>query len=256
MSLRYGEAFPRNESLSPLTSSGRKRIPDEARPFIISWNGINTVSELIYGMQELLDFGLDLATILVVTGLKTSIDITTLLMSISSWKDYSRQKLTTSLRSMERSGTPTPTLPTEKLTRSTVIGGLHIEILLVGDLSETTPIIFSLVPDIQIPESRSMWGRDDHKYNDCRTQKPDFHWVALLFTVMTSADADGMLLPPDVQSINTFFGFINRSFTQDYGRLPPGPDGYYYRRAVPLTVNTKLFLALPYYFQLAKEVMI
>lgn len=57
---------------------------------------------------------------------------------------------------------------------------------------------------------------------------------------MSSTDpATGQISPPDSQSIQTFFGVkkSGNTFTKVAEKLPPGPDGHWYRRSIPLTVR-------------------
>lgn len=66
---------------------------------------------------------------------------------------------------------------------------------------------------------------------------------------MTSADENGKLLPPDVKSIETFLGIVENpdgTFSRGVGKLPPGPDGHWYRRSVPLTVSIVCCTILAY----------
>lgn len=57
---------------------------------------------------------------------------------------------------------------------------------------------------------------------------------------MASAGEDGNPLPPDVRSIDTFFGIVENqdgTFSKTQSKLPPSPDGHWYRRAAPSTVS-------------------
>lgn len=55
---------------------------------------------------------------------------------------------------------------------------------------------------------------------------------------MPSADENGAVGPPDLDVIQTFFGVKangDGTFTHVAEKLPPGPDGHWYRRSIPLT---------------------
>ena len=57
---------------------------------------------------------------------------------------------------------------------------------------------------------------------------------------MSSTDpATGEISPPDSLSIQTFFGAqkSGSTFVKVPEKLPPGPDGNWYRRSTPLTVR-------------------
>ncbi|EGF99482.1 uncharacterized protein MELLADRAFT_112693 [Melampsora larici-populina 98AG31] len=87
------------------------------------------------------------------------------------------------------------------------------------------------------------------QYDMCRNSNPECHWgvieqlvfylgQAFIPTMMTSTGADGLPGPALVDSINQFMGIVKQpdgTFTRGHSHLPPGPEGVWYRRTIPLT---------------------
>ncbi|KAG0148598.1 hypothetical protein CROQUDRAFT_654683 [Cronartium quercuum f. sp. fusiforme G11] len=284
--------IPTTLDLAPVASIGRKRIPDEDHPFrapgpddirggcpglnilanygYISRDGITTVSELIYGMQEMLGFGADLATVLAAVGLLTSVDLTTLKISIGKTDSRTDGPLSGLF------GTAPGLFSTEAHGKFEVDGSLaYVDAYFAnGDTFQFDSNRWRKYRQLAVNHFEGVMTTKwvgavrDLEYHECRDKNPRCNWnilnqlvfylgQAFIPNLMTSADADGNPLPADVKSIETFFGLIENpdgSFTHGHSRLPPGPDGHFYRRAVPatlaqvLTTLTDTLLAYPVEF--------
>ena len=60
---------------------------------------------------------------------------------------------------------------------------------------------------------------------------------AFPYTVMTSSDDNGLPTAPTVEAISIFWGVQDNgdgTYTKVPEKLPPGPDGKWYRRSVPI----------------------
>lgn len=265
--------IPTTLDLAPVVAIGRKIIPDKEHPFMVPGptdirggcpglnimanygyiprNGITTMAEMTYGMEEMLGFGPDLSLVLVAFALKTSVDLTTLKMSIGRTDSRTDGPLTGLL------GTAPGLFSAEAHNKYEIDGSLAYEDAYFAD-GQTDQFsgdrwkkyrqvaidhFGGIMTTRWIGEVRFM------QYKECRALNPNCHWAgvdqlafyaaqALTSTSMTSSGEDGIPLPPDVRSIEKFFGItenVDGSLSKTDSRLPPGPDGNWYRRAVPST---------------------
>ncbi|KAF7971576.1 hypothetical protein HWV62_20828 [Athelia sp. TMB] len=76
-------------------------------------------------------------------------------------------------------------------------------------------------------------------------------------TAMTSADQNGIPVPPTIEAMTTFFGVIDNgdgTYSKGAEQLPPSSDGVFYRRSAPLTfaelalLGDQAYLAHPVVF--------
>ncbi|KAF7971577.1 hypothetical protein HWV62_20830 [Athelia sp. TMB] len=99
-----------------------------------------------------------------------------------------------------------------------------------------------------------------NNYNDCVHTNPECSWEEkeILFyigdcltqTVMASSDENGVVGPPTIEAISTFFGVHDNgdgTYSKVPEMLPVGPDGNWYRRSIPLSALEILHLGLDAY---------
>ncbi|EGG08726.1 uncharacterized protein MELLADRAFT_104776 [Melampsora larici-populina 98AG31] len=259
-------------NLKPVLPTGRKRIPDDDHPFMppgpndirggcpglnimanygyISRNGITDVGEMMYGMQEMLGFAFDTAAIVTTLGIKSSTDLTTLKASIGRTDSRTDGPLSGLF------GTA-PGFFSENAHNKFEIDGSLTRVdgyFANGDTDHFDSDHWKKYRQLAIDH---FGGVMDFKfegaarfmqYKECREKNPECTWApgeqlslyiaqAFVSDTMTSADENGNLLPPDVRSIETFLGIVENpdgTFSRTAGKLPPGPDGHWYRRSVPL----------------------
>ncbi|KAH9818502.1 hypothetical protein DFH28DRAFT_888654 [Melampsora americana] len=234
-------AIPTSFNLAPVISVGRKIIPDAAHPFrppgptdvrggcpglnllanygYLPRNGITDMTTLLYASEEGLGMAPDLAAILVAFALKTCVDLTTLKMSIGDTDSRTDGPLTFLLGRAPGLFAPATHNEYEE-----------------DEYNGTMPLEWN--GDVRFQE-----------YNLCRNSNPQCHWAlfdqlafymaqALVPSIMPSSGPDGKPGPPLADSINEFMGIAKHSdgtFTRTNERLPHGPEGAWFRRAIPLT---------------------
>ncbi|EGF99554.1 uncharacterized protein MELLADRAFT_73362 [Melampsora larici-populina 98AG31] len=260
-------------NLKPVLPIGRKRIPDADHPFMppgpndirggcpglnimanygyISRNGITDAGEVMYGMQEMLGFSFDIAAIILVLGIKSSFDLTTLKTSIGRTDSRTDGPLSGLF------GTASGFFSKASHNKFEVDGSLtrvdgyfangntdHFDSNHWKQYRQLAIDHFGGVMDFKFEGAARFM-----QYKECREKNPECTWAlgeqlplyiaqAFVSDTLTSADENGNLLPPDVKSVETFFGIVENpdgTFSRGVGKLPPGPDGYWYRRSVPLT---------------------
>ncbi|KAG0147422.1 hypothetical protein CROQUDRAFT_42942 [Cronartium quercuum f. sp. fusiforme G11] len=222
----------------------------------ISRNGITNMTQLIYGSEDvffIISLAPDLALVLIAFALKTSVDLTTLKMSIGVTDSRTDGPLTGLLG-------PSPGFYSPEAHKTYEIDGS----LAADDacFHHGEPYHFNgtrwdkFVDDkvdhyggiMTIP-----WNREVRfmQYNEFRNLNPECHWAAvdefafytaqnLISTLMPSSEQDGKVGPALVYTIDTFFGYHNNSsgqFTRGDGIYPPESQGVWYRRTVPHTVS-------------------
>ncbi|EGF99555.1 uncharacterized protein MELLADRAFT_73364 [Melampsora larici-populina 98AG31] len=284
--------IPTTLDLGPTIASGRKRIPDDDHPFqspgptdirggcpglnimanygYISRNGITNVSELMYGMQEMLGFGPDISAVIVALGVKASFDLTSLKTSIGQTDSR------TDGPNSALFGTAPGFFSKASHNKFEVDGSLsRVDgYFAKGNTDRFDSDHWKKYRKLAVDKFGGLTSIDFdgaarfEQYKECREKNPQCQWAvgeqfplyiaqAFVGDTMTSADANGNLLPPDVKSIQTFFGIIENSdgtFSRGDNKLPPGPDGFWYRRTVPLSLPqqaatlNKTYLAYPVEF--------
>ncbi|EGF99480.1 uncharacterized protein MELLADRAFT_94316 [Melampsora larici-populina 98AG31] len=253
-------AIPTSFNLAPAISVGRKIIPDAAHPFIapgptdvrggcpglnllanygfLPRNGITDMTTLLYAAEEGFGFSTDLASILVAFALKTCVDLTTLKMSIGDTDARTDGPLTFLLGRAPGLFSPTTHNEYETTDDAYFAGGQTDQFN--GSRWRTWYQLAGLIPCLRF---------DIIKYNLCRNSNPQCHWAVvdqiafyiaqcLVPTIMPSAGADGLPGPALSDSINQFMGIVKQSdgtFTRGHSHFPPGPEGVWYRRTIPLT---------------------
>ncbi|KAG0144518.1 hypothetical protein CROQUDRAFT_723950 [Cronartium quercuum f. sp. fusiforme G11] len=266
--------IPTSLDLAPIVTAGRKIIPDKDHPFIapeegdirgacpglnlmsnygyIPRNGITTMTEMTYGMEEMLGLSPALSAVLVAFALKTSVDLTTMKMSIGQTDSRTDGPLSGIL------GTAPGLFSAEAHNKYEIDGSLAaVDAYFAGGQTDhfsserwkkyrqVAIDHFGGIMTIQwVGEVRYM------QYKECRDLNPECHWAAvdelafygaqaLVATSMTSSDEVGKPRPADVHSIDTFFGIVENkdgTFSKTHSKLPPGPEGHWFRRAVPSTL--------------------
>ncbi|KAH9818500.1 Chloroperoxidase [Melampsora americana] len=270
------DAIPTSFNLEPLISVGRKIIPDEEHPFIppgptdvrggcpglnllanygyIPRNGITDMTTLLYASQEGLGLSADLSLVLIALALKTSVDLTTLKMSIGDTDARTDGPLTFLL------GRAPGLFSSVTHNKYEVDGSLATDDAFFAG-GRTNQFNGSRWASwYQLAETKYKgtmpiaWNADVRfmQYNLCRNTNPQCHWVSIISgnvlvfylgqafvpTIMPSAEANGLPGPALVDSVNEFMGIVKQSngtFVRGHSRLPPGPEGVWYRRTVPLT---------------------
>lgn len=270
-------AIPTTIDLPLVASVGRKRIPDADHPFkapgphdqrggcpgmnimanygYIPRNGIATLTDMISGMEEMLGFGPDIAAVIAGLGFIASFDLTTLKTSIGQTDHRTDGPLTPLF------GTAPGFFSKESHNKFEVDGSMsRVDgYWAKGDTNHFDSDHWKKHKQLAIEKYNGLmtakfWGEARFmQYNDCRNNNPQCQWAigqqahayiagAFITNTMASADIHGNPGPPDVESIQTFFGIIehpNGTFSQGLGKLPPSKDGYWYRRN-PLTVVEQL----------------
>ncbi|KAF9528527.1 heme-thiolate peroxidase [Crepidotus variabilis] len=264
-----------NITLPGVVTTGRKAIPDSAHPFAapgptdqrggcpglnimanygyINRNGITDVGELLYAQQEMLGFALDFAAFLVALGVKSSVDPTTLKMSIGT---------TDSRTSGPLSGL-FPQVP-----------GLfsypaHTKYEVDGSLAYTDECFTSdhsgghfnsTIWAINVAIAQTYGGLMNIEFNGdaryaayqrCVSQNPTCTWQfepQLIFyggetftwTSIPSTKEDGTREHATIDVVSTFIGAHDNgdgTYSHVPERLPVGSDGLWYRRSIPLTLG-------------------
>ncbi|KAH9811650.1 Chloroperoxidase [Melampsora americana] len=272
--------IPTSLDLGPVASIGRKRIPDSDHPFIapgpndirggcpglnimanygyISRNGITNVAEVIYAQQEMLGLAPDLAIGIALLGVRAAVDITTLKMSIGKTDSRTDGPLTGLF------GTAPGLFSPLAHNKFEIDGSLsrpdrYFE---HGDSDHFDSNYWKKFRDLAFERYNGLMTREYIgearfiQYKTCRYTNPECEWAlgeqlvhtseSFLAYALVSADVHGNPSPPHVKDIETFFGIIENpdgSFSRGNGMLPPSADGYWYRRATPLTLAEQ-FLSL------------
>jgi len=275
-------------SSSPVTV-GRKAIPDADHPFMapgstdirggcpglnvmanygyISRTGITDIHELMYGMQEMLGFGPDTAALLVILGVKAAVDLTTFKLSIGRTDPRTNGVLSSVFGQIPGFFSP---LAHNKFEVDGSLSRVD-EYFAQGDTDHFTSEHWKKFRTLSIDHfdglmtSRFCGAARFQAYQDCRNNNPHCQWaigeqlalyVAQSFVskTMASAAPDGSSGDPDVKSIESFFGIFendNGTYYRGDNKLLPGPDGFWYRRTVPLSLVeaaltlTDTYLAYP-----------
>ncbi|KAM0752570.1 hypothetical protein T439DRAFT_371403 [Meredithblackwellia eburnea MCA 4105] len=257
-----GLNIPRSLDLPYLVSVGTKVIPDAAHPFKApgptdrrggcpglnimsnygckSSPGIVTAGELIYGMVEMLGYGVDFATALVALALRSgAMDPTTLKMSIGQTDSRTNGPFSLVL------GQAPGLFDYAAHNRYEVDGSMAYDDSYFHRTSFNSGAFFNgnrfatmqALADSQFGGLYSMEFQQEHRYRayqDCVASNPTCSW----FMGMSSTDpATGQISPPDSASVQSFFGAqpSGSTFVKVPEKLKPGPDGHWYRRSTPLT---------------------
>ncbi|KAG0148448.1 hypothetical protein CROQUDRAFT_654963 [Cronartium quercuum f. sp. fusiforme G11] len=205
----------------------------------------------MYGMQEMLGFAADLALSVTILGLKTSIDLTTMKMSIGQTDPRTDGPLS------ELFGTA-PGLSSHEAHNKFEVDGSFSRIDAYwanGNTDHFTSDHWKKYRQLAVDQFGGLMTMDfvgvgrSMQYNECRNTNPECQWTLVeqvhsyaaqgfVSSTMASADEDGNPSPPDIKSLETFFGIVegpNGTYSRTHGKLPAGPDGHWYRRATPLT---------------------
>ncbi|KAH9818917.1 Chloroperoxidase [Melampsora americana] len=269
-----GLGIPSNINLAPIVSTGRKIIPDAEHEFMepgpgdirglcpglnlmanhgyIPRNGITDMTQLAYGLEEGLGLAPDLTLVLIVFALKTSVDLTTMKMSIGGTDPRTDGPLSGLL------GRAPGLFSAEAHDKYEIDGSLG------GDDAYWSPNGVSQFNGTRWNRWRQIavekydgimsipWNAEVRymQYKECRETNPQCHWATLdqfafyaaqnlISTLMPSAEEDGKPGLAHVDTIDTFFGYHKDStgqYTRQSGRYPPGSSGVWYRRTVPHTL--------------------
>jgi len=225
-------------------------------------DGVATLTQLLWALQEMLGFAPDLSAVLVGLAAISAMDPTTLKVSIGNVDSR-----TSGLLSVILGQAPGMF---DKVS--------HNEYEVDGSVAYTDS---SFVPDgttnhfnsskwataLEIAkENGNVFGPDwlaamrYHSYNDCVHTNPTCSWEEkqLLFyvangfpqSIMPYSDENGVPTSPTIEAISTFWGVKDNgdgTYTKVPEQLLPGPDGVWYRRSVPLTTAEQTLIGLQAY---------
>lgn len=266
-------AIPTSFNLAPVISAGRKVIPDAAHPFIapgptdarggcpglnllanygyLPRNGITDMTTLLYALEEGLGLAPDLASILVAFALKTCVDLTTLKMSIGDTDPRTDGPLTFLLG--RAPGLFSPATHNEyEVDGSLATDDAYFAGGQTNQFNGTRWGTWYQLAETKYNGTMPVaWNADVRfmQYNLCRNSNPQCHWAVvdqiafyiaqpLIPKLMPSAGEDGLPGPALVDSINQFMGIVKQpdgTFVRGNSHLPPGSEGVWYRRTIPLT---------------------
>ncbi|KAL8279023.1 hypothetical protein RQP46_008481 [Phenoliferia psychrophenolica] len=217
-------------------------------------NGITSAGDIVYGCVEMLGYSVDLALVLVALAIRAgAMDLTTLKMSIGTKDSRTDGPLSLVL------GSVPGLFDIQAHNRYEIDGSMayddeyfHKGVGNAGGFFNGTRFAkLQAFADANggLYTLDTIGQHRQAAYQECIATNPTCTWNVVgqilfygadgyTYLGMSSTDpATGMISPPDSKSVQTFFGVqkSGNTFIKTAEKLPPGPDGHWYRRSTPLT---------------------